>query len=335
MKTFTGKTMFLGSSFALAATLLATPALADTTWTMVNGYPEHSFFTKNIHQFIDEIESRTNGKLKIKLYSNGSLVKHDSIKRAVSTGQAQLGEVRLAVYSNEDAMYGLDNIPNLTDTYESAWQLMEAQRPYFDDIMAKQNMKTVAFVAWPGQGFYTKEKLNGLDDLKGVSIRMYSTETKRFADMMGMQATILPFADVPQALSTGLVSALWTSAQTGTDVQAWDYLKYYTYTESEHNKNAFLVNTKALAKLDAETQDIIMEAGRHATKRGWEMSKQATKETIQALADNGMIVEMDAPKDILDKMDEIGARLEAEWLENATPAQAAVLEAFHKVAKAQ
>lgn len=332
---YASKTAFVGASILMAVALNATPAFADTTWTMVSGYPEHSFFTKNIHKFIDEVETKTNGKLKIKLYSNSSLIKLNSIKRAVSVGQAQIGEIRLAVYTNEDQMYGLDNIPSVGGTYQSSRLLMQLQKPYFDQIMAKENLKTIAYVAWPGQGFYTKMKLTGLKDLKGVPIRMYSTETKHIADLLGMQATILPFADVPQALSTGLVDALWTSAQTGTDVQAWDYLKYYTYTETEHNKNAYIVNTEALAKLDQKTQKIIIEAGRHATESGWEMSKQATKDTTQALRDHGMVVTMQAPADILKKMDEIGKQLADEWLKKATPEQAAVLNTYYKELKAE
>ncbi len=241
----------------------------------------------------------------------------------------QLGEIRLAVYSNENAIYGLDNIPNLASTYGAERRLTEVQKPYFDKLLDKQGMKIIAYEPWPGQGFYTKKKVNSLKDLKGQKIRIYSKLTEKMARMVGMNPTILPFADVPQAFSTSLIEAMWTSAQTGTDVQAWDFTKYFTYTGSEHNKNAFLVNKKALDSLDKKTRKIVLAAGRHATKRAWKMSKAAQKRTTEELKKHGMKIS-DAPQDVTDKMDEIGKKLAEEWKQKADPAQKAVLKKYYE-----
>ena len=46
----------------LAASLsLASTAQAET-WIMASGYPEDSFFTKNIRMFIDEVEEADHGR---------------------------------------------------------------------------------------------------------------------------------------------------------------------------------------------------------------------------------------------------------------------------------
>ncbi len=59
------KMKILGIVTLVAGLSITMPALAQTTWTMVSGYPEHSFFTKNIHKFIDEVEQKTDSQLKI------------------------------------------------------------------------------------------------------------------------------------------------------------------------------------------------------------------------------------------------------------------------------
>jgi len=320
---------FLASAAFAISFGLALPASAQTSWTMASGYPESSFFTQNIRQMIKEIEDKSGGKLKIDLRSNDSLIKLDAVKRAVQSGQVQIGEIRLGVYGNEAAMYNLDNIPGVATTYDQATKLTEAQAPFFEAMFKKNGLRAITYVAWPGQGFYTKQPLKGLADLKGQKLRIYSKQTQIMGEKLGMEALIMPFAEVPQAFSTGMIQSLWTSAQTGTDVQIWDYAKHFTYTGTMHNKNAILVNERAFRQLDAATQKVVLEAGEAATKRGWELSKKASEDRENMLKSHGMTIAQ-SPKDILDAIEVAGKGMVDDWLVSATAEEKAVYEAYRK-----
>lgn len=319
-------------ALTLAASCASFAAQAQTAWTMASGYPESSFFTQNIRTFIKEVEDKSGGKLKIDLRSNDSLIKLDAVKRAVQSGQVQIGEIRLGVYGNEGAMYNLDNTPGVAADYGQAEKLMNAQKPFFDDLFKKNGMRVIAMVPWPGQGFYTKAPVVGLADLKGQKLRIYSKQTQQLGEKLGMEALILPFAEVPQAFSTGMIQSLWTSAQTGTDVKAWEYVKHFTYTGTMHNKNAIIINERAFRALDPATQKIVLEAGEAATKRGFDLSKQASEERERTLKDNGMTV-ASAPKEVMDRIAAIGKDMVAEWLATATPEEKAVYENYQKSLK--
>src|SRR5690606_29117651 len=143
---------------------------AATTWTMASGYPDDSFLTENIREFIKDVEDKSGGRLKIDLRSNGTLIKHDAIKRAVQSGQVPIGEIRLGVYGNESPMFILDSVPNIAKNYEEATLLTEAQKPYFDDLFGKNRMRIISYVAWPGQGFYTKEPATSPEQFKGQKL---------------------------------------------------------------------------------------------------------------------------------------------------------------------
>lgn len=300
---------------------------AQTTWIMATGYPESSFFTKNIRQFIAEVEKESGGKLKIDLRPNDTLIKHDAIKRAVQTGQVQLGEVRLGVYGNEDPMYILDGIPNISANYEEAWALAQAQKPYFDTLLKKSNLRILTYVSWPGQGFYTKTPINKPEDFKGKKLRIYSQPTQKMGELLGFQATILPFAEVPQAFATGLIDSLFTSAQTGIDTQVWDNAKYFMYTGTLHNKNVVLVNERALRGLDADVRDIVVAAGERASKRGFDLSRQAGEQTIAELSKQGMTVTQ-APDSVQAALAKAGETLMADWRKSASPDAQKVLDNY-------
>ncbi|RUS60329.1 ABC transporter substrate-binding protein [Pseudorhodobacter sp. E13] len=315
-------------SAALAAVIaFGGAAAAQTNWIMASGYPDDSFFTKNIRMFIEEVEAASNGALKIDLRSNGELIKLDATRRAVQAGQIQLGEIRFGVYGNESPMFTLDSLPNVASNYDAGWKLMEAQKPWFDKVFGDAGMEILTYAPWPGQGFYTSFPVTDGSQFEGVKLRIYSPATQRMGELLGFQATILPFAEVPQAFSTGLIEALFTSGQTGTDIQAWDYVKHFTYTGSMHNKNAIIVNSAALAALDPALQDAIRAAGEKATARAWELSKEATDSTRQKLVDAGMTV-TDASPELQAKLAKIGEAMIEEWSASASPEELEVLKAY-------
>lgn len=318
------------AALALGAVLALAPlddAAAETTWIMASGYPDSNFFTQNLQQFVDAVAERSNGELKIDLRSNDSLIKLDAIKRAVQSGQVQAGEIRLSVYGNEDAIFNLDNTPGVATTYDQAWALMEASKGYFDEWFGKNGMKIVSYAPWPGQGFYTQKPIESLADISGLKLRIYSQQTQKLGADLGAEAIILPFAEVPQAFATNMIDSLWTSAQTGVDIQAWDFLKVFTYTGTMFQKNAIIINERAFRALPEEVQQIVMEEGANATTRGWAMSKAASEATMETLKEHGMTI-AEPPQDVAAKMDEIGKEMMDEWRASAKPEEVEVLETY-------
>lgn len=326
---------FMFNARALKAAILATgaslalagSALAQTQWIMASGYPENNFMTQNLRKWVEDVEKGSAGKLKVTLHTNDSLIKLDSIKGAVQRGQVQGGEIRLGVYGNEDPMYILEGVPFIASSYDDAWKLMEAQQPYFKALFDKAGMVVTGYQVWPSQGFYTKTPVNTVDDFKGKKIRIYSTATQRMAALLGFNATILPFAEIPQAFSSGLIEALFTSAQTGTDIQAWDNTKFFTNVGAILSKNALILNKRAFAGLPADVQKVVMDASEAYSKRSWEMSKAAHEEKAAVLKKNGMTVS-EAPPAVVAEMKKVGAQMAGEWKATASPEAIAVLDRY-------
>ncbi len=319
--------IFARFGMTTAAICLASAAAAETKWVMASGYPEDSFFTKTIRTFIEEVETKSNGELTIDLRPNDELIKLDAIRRAVQTGQVQLGEIRFGVYGNEDPMFTLDSVPNVANDYDEARLLMEASKPWFEEKFAESGMRVLSYMPWPGQGFFTNFEVTDGSEFEGVKLRIYSPATQRMGELLGFQATILPFAEVPQAFSTGLIEALFTSAQTGTDIQGWDYSDYFTYTGSMHNKNGIIINERALQQLDPELQEVVITAGENATETAWKLSQEAADEQIKNLEEHGMTTS-DASPELQEKMTEIGEQMMEEWMKEASPEGIEVLDNY-------
>jgi TRAP-type C4-dicarboxylate transport system substrate-binding protein len=318
-------TNMLRAAIVGGALAIASGPAAAVDWIMASGYPEENFLTRNIRLFIDDVAASTS--VKITLNSNDSLIKLDAIKTAVQRGQVPIGEIRLGVYGNEDPMYVLAGLPFIASTYAEAWLLKDLQKEYFDAKFAAEGMRILFYAPWPGQGFYTKTPVATLEDLKGKKLRIYSTATQKMGEMLGFNATILPFAEVPQAFSTGLIEALFTSPQTGIDIQAWDNTRHFTYAGAIFSKNAVIVGERYFAALPPAEQQAMLAAAAKAEIRAWEMSAATTAAQIEVLATNGMTTAT-APAPILDKMTEIGAAMTEDWRATASPEAIAVLDRY-------
>ncbi|UUX49002.1 TRAP transporter substrate-binding protein [Nisaea acidiphila] len=321
-----GNLKTLLASAVIGAGMLATAGSAQAVeWLMASGYPDSNFHTKNIKAFIEDVKATTS--VDIKLNSNDSLIKLDAIKTALQRGQIPIGEIRLGVYGNEDPMYILAGLPFIASTYAEAWLLKDLQKEYFDKIFDEAGLKILYYTPWPGQGFYTKFPVTKTADFSGKKLRIYSTATQKMGEMLGFDATILPFAEIPQAFSTGLIEALFTSPQTGIDIQAWDNTSNFTYAGAIFSKNAVVVSKQYFDALSAEDKAGILAAAAKAELRGWEMSAQTTADQIGVLKKNGMEA-ANAPEEVVAKMKGIGQEMMKGWREGASPEANAILDRY-------
>ena len=312
---------------ALGFTALA--ASAQTKWDMPTPYPAANFHTENITQFAADVDKATAGKLKITVHAGGSLYKANEIKRAVQGGQAQIGEILLGGYANENPLFGTDNVPFLATSYAEAKKLAAAQKPALDSLLAKQGLKMLFSVPWPPQGIFAAKPINAGADLKGVKWRAYSPQTSRIAELVGAQPVTIQAAELSQALATGAVAAFMTSGATGYDSKVWEQVKYFYDTQAWLPKNAVLVSQKAFDALDKAGQDAVLKAAAEAETRGWKTSEEKTKFYLEQLAKNGMTV---APPSAALKADmkKVGDTMIGEWQKTSGADGQAILDAYRK-----
>jgi TRAP-type C4-dicarboxylate transport system substrate-binding protein len=314
---------------ATAAALSASGAALAQKWDMPTPYADGEFHTKNVVLFAEDVKKATGGKLDIVVHSNGSLIKHPDILRAVSTGQVPVAEFLLGQFGNEDPIFAADNVPFVAAGYDAAWKFYQAQKPYLEKHLAKRGLKLLYSVAWPGQGIYTKEPLKSVDDLKGTKFRTYSPMTARLAELLGASPTVVQVPEVPQMFATGAIQAMITSSATGTSTKAWEFVKNYYDTSAFHPKNVVVVNQRAFSRLPKGEQSALVKAAATAEKRGWEMSKAREKEGDETLRKNGMTIhEPDAAMKAA--FQKVGSQIALEWQKSAGPEGAALMKAYHK-----
>jgi TRAP-type C4-dicarboxylate transport system substrate-binding protein len=309
---------------------LAAPAAAQTKWNLPAAYPADNPHSENLALFAKDVEAATGGKLQITVHPGAALFKAPEIKRAVQSGQAQMGEVLMSIHENEDPVFGIDVVPFLATSFADSMKLYKASKAAVEKKLDSQGIKLLFMVPWAPQGVYTKKELNTIEDMRGLKWRAYNVGTARLGELLGMQSVTIQAAELPQALATGVVNSFMSSGGTGYDSKAWETLTHFYDVQAWIPKDATFVNKAAFDALDKATQEAILKASAAAEARGWKMWEEKTNWYLDQLKAKGMKV--NAPsKELAAGFKKAGETLTADWLKKAGTEGQAIVDAYKKM----
>ncbi len=238
------------------------------------------------------MDKATNGALKITVHGAGSLIKHPEIKRAVRQGTAPIGEILESLASNEAPVYGIDFLPFLATGYDAAKKLYAAQKPFLEKQLASEGLILLYSVPWPPQGLYAKRDIKSVNDLKGLKFRTYNATIGRIAALAGAIPTQIEVPDLPTAFATGRVDVMITSASTGVDTKAQDYLTHYIDTAGLAAAKYRVRQQGGVRQASGSRQkQAVTAAAKAAEDRGWKASTEEKDVKTKALRDAGIKVD--------------------------------------------
>ena len=328
--TTTGRTaLAVAFSFAMTGFAWTGMAAAQTAWDLPTPYPAGNFHTKNVVQFAQDVEKATGGSLKMTVHPAGSLIKHADIKRAVRQGTAPIGEVIISLATNESPIYAVDSLPFVATSYEAAKKLYAAHRPALEKRLAEEGLMLLFSVPWPPQGLYSKREIKTVDDLKGLKFRTYNPVIGRIAALAGSIPTQIEVPDLPTAFATGRVDVMITSASTGVDTKAEDYLSHYNDIQAWLPRNMVFVNKAAFDKLTDAQKKAVLDQSKIAEERGWQASVEEKTIKTNALRAAKITVQDPSPE-LKAGLAKIGETITTEWLATAGAEGKGILDAYRK-----
>ena len=319
----------------LTTTLMATAAIGLSTasafaqekWDMPMAYSASNFHSENGVKFAECVTAGTNGAIEITVHPGGSLFAGADIKRAIQTGQVQIGERLLSGHQNESALFGFDSIPFLAPSFDDSAKLFKAAAPKIEAVLDEQNLVMLYAVPWPPQGLYFKKEVNSVADMAGVKFRSYNNATSRLAELTGMLPVTIEAAEISQAFATGVAESMISSGATGYDRKVWESLTHFYEVDAWLPYNYVMVNKDVWNGVSADNQGVIQGCADAAGAAGLEASKAYTQFTMDGLRDGGMTVGP-AGDELMSGLREVGVTMTSEWLEAAGDDGAALVDAF-------
>ncbi len=318
-----GRLLTAAAALTLAA---AAPASAEK-WDMPMAYSATNFHSATGVEFAECVGTGTQGDIEIVVHASGSLFPGAEIKRAIQTGQVQIGERLLSGHQNENAVFGFDSVPFLATSFDDADKLWEAAKPTLEGILADQGLVLLYSVPWPPQGLYFRDAVNSVADMEGVKFRSYNNATTRLAELTGMLPVTIEAAEISQAFATGVADSMVSSGSTGYDRKVWESLNYFYEVDAWLPRNYVMVNADVWSGVSDANKAVIQACAGLAEYAGNWRAKEYTGFTLQGLRDGGMTVQR-ANDQMMGELRDIGVTMTTEWLEAAGEEGQAIVDSF-------
>ncbi len=305
----------IATGAGLAAATLATPAIAASAieWRMVTSWP------KNLpgpgvtaERLAARITAMSGGRLKVKVHAAGELVPPLEVFDAVASGTAEMahtasffwqGKVPAAAFFTA-VPFGLTPIEHIT------WIDHGGGQAIWDDLYRPFGVKPfmAGNTGFQMGGWYRRE-IEGLDDLKGLKIRMpgLGGEVLR---RLGATPVSIPPGEIFPALQSGVIDATeflgpWSDAAFGFYKVAPHY--YWPGFHEPNGTGEALVSVKAFAALPDDLKAVVSAAAAAENARALGESEWENGAALKRLIDDHGVKLKRFPDAVLD-----AARAESE-----------------------
>jgi len=309
------------------ASVFAVASAHAEKWDMPMAYAASNFHSETGAQFAQCVTTGTGGDIEIVTHPSGSLFKGGDIKRAIQTGQAQIGERLMSGHQNENAVFAFDSIPFLATSFDDSARLFEAAKPTMEALLDEQNLVMLYAVPWPPQGLYFNKEVNAVADMKGLKFRSYNNATARLAELTGMLPVTIEAAEISQAFATGVAESMVSSGATGYDRKVWESLSHFYEVNAWLPYNYVMVNKDVWNDTSEANQGVLRACAEIAEYAGTWRSREYTGFTMAGLAAGGMTV-APAGDELVAELQAIGETMTSEWLEAAGEEGKAIMEAY-------
>ena len=296
-------------------------------WDMQMSYSAASFQTQVGGEFARCVTTGTGGDVEIVAHPSGTLVKRVDIKDAVEEGQVPIGEMLLSAHQHKNPIFGFDSVPFLATSFEDSARLWNAAKPTLEKVLEDQGLTLLYSVPWPPQGFYFRNEVKSVADMKGIKFRSYNATTSRLAELIGMLPVKIELAEANQAFADGIVDSMVSSSSAGYDYKVWQNLSYFYEVDAWLPRNYVMINSGKWSGVSETNKNIIRGCAELAEYTGFWRSKENTSFSLQGLREGGMTVVKANPA-MKGELEKIGKAMTAEWLEATGSEGKAILDAF-------
>ena len=284
----------LGTSARTLATALVSLMLVAISGAAASAADEWNFYmhqsapnfatSRGAKLFTEEIEKATNGELKVRLHLAGTLqINPSNITQAVGTNVVQIADDLFN--SGNIQVAGIPRLPMLIQSYEDFAKADAVLKPYIDKAFGQKGSTVLASYTYPLQFIWGRKKLESLDDIKGMKLRVAQPEQGEFVRRFGGTSITMSAPEVPSALDRGVVDGIFTA---GVGAVLWkDLLKYGYVLIINVNNSYFIANTEAFDKLKPELQAKVRKVAADTARWDQETMQKEEADSVQVLTAAG------------------------------------------------
>lgn len=231
--------------------------------------PENHSIVLGLNAFKEYVEEKLGDRIEIKIFTNGviggnsealELLQMGSLDMVVTSGS------NLEAFADE---YKIFSLPYLFKDEASFRKVMDEEE-FIDKIYESTADKGIQGVTWFANGvnnFYSSKKIETPEDLKGLKVRVQSSEANvKMVQGFDAAAVVLAYGEVYTALQNKVIDAGVNPEMALVNMKHGEVAKYYSRTEHQIFTDMFVASTKFLDSLTDEEEEVFQNAFKLSTE---------------------------------------------------------------------
>ncbi len=289
------------SMLAIAAALLsvtATPALAQVSAKFAVTLPEKSHQGQGVAKFIELVDAKSKGQIKIRGYYAGALGNDVQVTSALQGGTIEFTVPQTTTLTGMVKPYEILDFPFLFANEQQAEKVLDGA--VGDKLLAMLPDKGLVGLAYWENGFFnatnSKHPIARLEDFKGLKFRSIQARiTQETIKALGANPVPLAVPELYTALETRTVDGQGTPTAVIAALKLDEVQKYLSITKHSYGAFIPLVSKKFWDKLSDEQRKILKDAAVEARSFQRGVARAQARSAQEAMAAKGMQVNEVAP----------------------------------------
>ena len=218
-----------------------------------NYFPPPSGQSKIMVQFIQELEARTGGQVKVKYFDGGSLLKAPATIKGVETGIADIGLSHIEYTAGRFPVMEACELPL---GFATGWVANQIMNDFFNKFKPKEfdKFKILWWHANSPSVLITTKPVRNIEDLKGMIIRAPGVMGD-IIQATGATAAPTPVSETYDAISKGVVNGVFTPFETLRTFKFAEVAKFVTVASPINTSYPFFI-AMAKEKYDSLPADV-------------------------------------------------------------------------------
>lgn len=264
--------------------------------------PEYIFKLAEIHnadyptsiadeKFASLVSERTNGRIQIDVYTNGTLGTESEVIEQLQYGNIEFARVSIAPMAEFSNTLNALMMPFLYENPEHMWNVLNSSLG--DTMLDSISAAGMIGLAWYDSGsrsFYVKNEINSLKDLEGKKIRV-QTSSLMFAmcESLNIIPVTMAESEIYNGVNSGIIDGAENNLTTYESFSQYEVCNYFIVDEHTRIPEILAGSQVALSALSKEDMDIIKECAKETQEYEKELLKITETNVRNRLDEKGVV----------------------------------------------
>lgn len=257
--------------------------------------PEDYPTTQAALGFAQKVAEKTDGRVKIAVYSGGELGAEQSVIEQMQFGGIDFARVSLSQLAEYVPSLSVLQLPFLYKDAAQMWRVLDGA--VGNEFLASLDNVDLTGLSWFDAGvrsFYTRQKVTSLAELQGLTLRVQESDMmSEMVEYLGANPVQVVYSQVYAALHNGDIDGAennWPSYEAMSHYEVAPYFLKDEHTRVPEIQLASVPAMEKLAKLDPSFPGIIRSCARESALTERTLWAAREQEAEQNMVEKGITV---------------------------------------------